>query len=80
MKGQIGKYQPRKGYGLRLRDMRDHDAVPFVVFGCMMLATLIGAASNQAGATVLAGACAFVTALALGYLLIWATLGFLRGV
>lgn len=80
IRAQTGKYQPRPGYRLRLRDVRDHDAIPFVVFGCMVLATLIGAASNQAGAFVLAEACAVVTVLALGYLLIWATLDFVRGI
>ena len=78
--GQTGKYQPRKGYGLRLRDVRDHDGLPFVAFGCAMLAGLIGAASNQAGAYVLAEACALVAVLALGYLLGWASVNFLRGV
>jgi hypothetical protein len=61
--GQTGKYQPRKGYGLRLRDVRDHDGEFWAAFFSAMILLGIGTVARLLGL--------YPLAMALGTVALW---------
>ena len=77
--GQTGKYQPRKGYGLRLRDVRDHDGEFFAALLSAMALTVFGYAVTQVGEWELARACLGVALWIFVGLAAWTAPKLLRG-
>lgn len=79
IQAQPGKYQPRSGYRLRLRDVRDHDAEYWAAFLTAMAMTVFGVAINQVGEWELARASIVVAFWVFVFLAVWTAPRLWRG-